>query len=85
VRPHNARDDVARPRGVHSEVSSQDAIGELRRHLGEVFRCLAEQKESRVDDAKAPALPRDTRHLACGDLLCCCSSVLAGARATYPL
>ena len=41
------------PRGVHTEVSEKDAKagrGQLRAHLGEVFRELARQKESRVED-----------------------------------
>ena len=38
------------PRGVHSEVSSQTLYAGLRKHLGEVFRRLAEQKESRIEE-----------------------------------
>jgi hypothetical protein len=33
-----------------SEVSKEDAVLELRRHLGEVFRRLAEQKESKIEE-----------------------------------
>ena len=35
-------------RGVHPEASQETLYAELRRHLGEVFRQLAGQKESRI-------------------------------------
>ena len=38
------------PRGFHSEMPPQGAVRELRQHLGEVFRNLAEQKESRIEE-----------------------------------
>jgi hypothetical protein len=38
------------PRGVHPEVPQKDAVGELRQHLREVFRKLAVQKESRIEE-----------------------------------
>ncbi len=37
-------------RGVHPEVPTQDVVCGLRKYLGEVFRQLAEQKESRVEE-----------------------------------
>ena len=36
--------------GFHSEMSAQDVYQELRRHLGEVFRRLALQRESKVEE-----------------------------------
>jgi len=38
------------PCGVHSQVPQKTLYGELRQHLGEVFRKLAMQKESRVEE-----------------------------------
>ncbi len=38
------------PRGFHPEVSQEDAVWALRKHLGEVFRKLAEQKECRIEE-----------------------------------
>ena len=38
------------PRGFHPEVSQEDVVRGLRKHLGEVFRKLAEQKESRIEE-----------------------------------
>jgi REP element-mobilizing transposase RayT len=35
---------------VHSQVQQKDPVWELRPHLGEVFRKLALQKESRVEE-----------------------------------
>ena len=37
-------------RGIHREVSAQTLYTQLRKHLGEVFRRLAEQKESRIEE-----------------------------------
>ena len=37
-------------RGVHSEMPAEDAVRDLRQHLGEVFRKLAQQKESRIEE-----------------------------------
>jgi len=37
-------------RCVHSQVPEKDLYGELRPHLGDVFRKLALQKESRVEE-----------------------------------
>ena len=38
------------PRRLYSEVPQEDPDLELRRHLGDVFRKLAEQKESRIEE-----------------------------------
>ena len=38
------------PRRVHPEVPRKVLYGELRRHLGEVFRTLTEQKEIRIEE-----------------------------------
>ena len=38
------------PRDLHSEVSPKTLYGSLRLHLGEVFRRLAEQKQSRIEE-----------------------------------
>ena len=38
------------PRGVHPEVSTKNDIRGLGKHLGEVFKRLAEQKESRIEE-----------------------------------
>ena len=38
------------PRGLHSEVPRKALYGELRRHLGDVFRKLATQRESRIEE-----------------------------------
>ena len=47
-KPHEV--GVQIPRGVHSEVPEKDAVRTLRQHLGEVFRRLAMQKESRIEE-----------------------------------
>jgi REP element-mobilizing transposase RayT len=39
------------PRRVHSEVSTSDVLPRARKHLGEMFRRLAEQEVSRVEEA----------------------------------
>ena len=36
--------------GVYPEVPEEDVVRQLRKHLGEVFRNLAEQKESRIEE-----------------------------------
>src|SRR5215471_15366527 len=38
------------PRGVHSQIPRKVLYGELRRYLGDVFRKLAQQKESRIEE-----------------------------------
>ena len=38
------------PCGVYRKCRRKTLYGELRRHLGEVFRKLAEQKESRIEE-----------------------------------
>ena len=38
------------PRRVHPQVPKTTLYGQLRQHLGEVFRKLAAQKESRVEE-----------------------------------
>lgn len=38
------------PRCLHPEVPKKGFYGELRRHLGGVFRTLTEQKECRVEE-----------------------------------
>ena len=38
------------PRGVHSEVPAPDLVWHVAPHLGEVFRKLAVQKESRIEE-----------------------------------
>jgi len=38
------------PRGLHSQIRRKTLYVELRRHLGEVFRKLAAQKESRIEE-----------------------------------
>ena len=38
------------PRRVHSQVPEKDLYVQLRPHLGEVFRKLAAQKESRIEE-----------------------------------
>ena len=41
--------DCKIPRGVHSQVPQEGLVRELKQHLGEVFRKLALQKESRIE------------------------------------
>jgi REP element-mobilizing transposase RayT len=41
--------DCKIPRGVHSQVPQEGLLRELKQHLGEVFRKLALQKESRIE------------------------------------
>jgi REP element-mobilizing transposase RayT len=38
------------PRCFYTQMSPQGVVRELRRHLGEVFRKLAEQKECRIEE-----------------------------------
>jgi putative transposase len=42
--------DLQISRGLHPEGSAKDVYLELRRHLGEVFRRLALQRESKVEE-----------------------------------
>jgi putative transposase len=42
--------DVQMPRGVYSEVPATDAVRAAAAALGEVFRKLAAQKESRIEE-----------------------------------
>jgi putative transposase len=44
--------DCKIPRGVHSQVPQEGLVRELKQHLGEVFRKLALQKESRTQDPR---------------------------------
>ena len=46
LKPHNVGVQVSRR--FHPEVPKEDAVRELRRHLGEVFHKLALQKDSKI-------------------------------------
>ena len=54
--------DLQISRGLHPEMSAQALYRELRRHLGEVFRKLALQKQSKVEEGH---LMPDHVHMLC--------------------